>query len=87
MDGSPFINASSFQFRDPAQHSALKQEIEEQSTAYYATARLWDDGIILPMETRDTLGLGLAISYRSLQGNRRGQSWDGEDRGMGVFRM
>ncbi|GJJ16017.1 hypothetical protein Clacol_010296 [Clathrus columnatus] len=73
--------------RDPTQHSALKQEIEEQSTAYYATARLWDDGIILPTETRDTVGLGLAVSYPSLKSGRRGQSWEGADRGMGVFRM
>jgi 3-methylcrotonyl-CoA carboxylase beta subunit len=41
------------------------QEIEEsyrlQSNALYATARLWDDGIIEPEETRSVLGLSLGI--------------------------
>src|SRR3989442_889784 len=34
---------------------------EEESNASYATARLWDDGIIDPLETRDVLGLGLRV--------------------------
>jgi len=69
----------------------LKDKIEAQSTAYYATARLWDDGIIRPADTRDVVGLGLAISSRrnvlASSEARRGLSWDGEGRGMGVFRM
>ncbi|KIJ41182.1 hypothetical protein M422DRAFT_30200 [Sphaerobolus stellatus SS14] len=78
--------------KDPTQHSSLKDEIEAQSTAYYATARLWDDGIIRPTDTRDVVGLGLAISSRQRAstgglGVRRGLSWDGEGRGMGIFRM
>ena len=31
-------------------------KFENESSAYYATAKLWDDGIILPSETRKTLG-------------------------------
>ena len=31
---------------------------DEESSALYATARLWDDGIIDPVDTRDVLGLG-----------------------------
>ena len=31
--------------RDPTKHHTLKDEIEEQSTALYASARLWDDGV------------------------------------------
>ena len=37
---------------------------EEESNAYYATARLWDDGIVDPIETRDILGLALAVALR-----------------------
>lgn len=37
------------------------EQFTEQSDPYYATARLWDDGIIEPEDTRDVLGLCLAI--------------------------
>jgi 3-methylcrotonyl-CoA carboxylase beta subunit len=37
---------------------------EEESSALYATARLWDDGILDPLETRDALGLALAVALR-----------------------
>ncbi|CAE6470932.1 unnamed protein product [Rhizoctonia solani] len=50
--------------KDPSQHASLKAEIEDQSTATYATARLWDDGIIRPQDTRDVVGLGLALAAR-----------------------
>ncbi|KAG5220664.1 methylcrotonoyl-CoA carboxylase beta chain [Salix suchowensis] len=43
---------------NPAQHASLEAEIERQSTALYSTARLWDDGIIKPTDTRDVVGLG-----------------------------
>jgi 3-methylcrotonyl-CoA carboxylase beta subunit len=33
---------------------------EAESSAYYSTARIWDDGIIDPADTRDVLGLSLA---------------------------
>jgi 3-methylcrotonyl-CoA carboxylase beta subunit len=39
-----------------------RRQFEEQSDPYYATARLWDDGIIEPGQTRDVLGLCLALS-------------------------
>lgn len=77
--------------RDPTKHSSLKSEIEEQSTALYATARLWDDGIIRPTDTRDTVGLALALSAREHRYGRAGRSaqttWDGDGKGFGVFRM
>ena len=41
-----------------------RAQFEEQSTPYYATARLWDDGIIEPEQTRDVLGLCLALHAR-----------------------
>ncbi|MDE0118929.1 MAG: methylcrotonoyl-CoA carboxylase [Bdellovibrionales bacterium] len=37
----------------------LKEQYEKQSSAYYSTARLWDDGIIDPIDTRKVLALGL----------------------------
>jgi acetyl-CoA carboxylase carboxyltransferase component len=37
---------------------------DEESSARYASARLWDDGIIDPADTRDVLGLGLAVVHR-----------------------
>ncbi|MCX6049091.1 MAG: methylcrotonoyl-CoA carboxylase, partial [Chloroflexi bacterium] len=33
---------------------------ERESNPYYATARLWDDGILDPVETRQVLGLALS---------------------------
>ncbi|MEX3008028.1 acyl-CoA carboxylase subunit beta [Hoeflea sp. TYP-13] len=38
-----------------------RAQFEEQSDPYYATARLWDDGIIEPDQTRDVLGLCIAL--------------------------
>jgi len=44
--------------KDPTQHAKLKDEIESQSTAYYASACLWGDGIIELTDTRDVVGFG-----------------------------
>ena len=41
---------------------ATRAQFTEQSDPYYATARLWDDGIIEPSETREVIGLCLALS-------------------------
>ena len=43
-----------------------RTQFDEQSTPYYATARLWDDGIIEPSQTRDVLGLCLALASREI---------------------
>jgi 3-methylcrotonyl-CoA carboxylase beta subunit len=40
----------------------IRAQYEQQGHPYYATARLWDDGIIDPIDTRMCLGLGLAAS-------------------------
>jgi 3-methylcrotonyl-CoA carboxylase beta subunit len=37
---------------------------DEESSALYGSARLWDDGIIDPVDTRDVLGLALAVVLR-----------------------
>jgi 3-methylcrotonyl-CoA carboxylase beta subunit len=43
----------------------IRAQYEEQGSAYYSTARLWDDGIIDPIDTRRVLGLGLAAAAHS----------------------
>ncbi len=40
----------------------VRAQYGEQSDPYYATARLWDDGIIEPAQTRDVIGLCLALA-------------------------
>jgi 3-methylcrotonyl-CoA carboxylase beta subunit len=53
-------------FDDPAEEEAFKAPIREQyetqGSPYYSTARLWDDGIIDPADTRRVLGMGLAVA-------------------------
>ena len=41
------------------------QKYETEGSPYYSTARLWDDGVIDPAETRTHLGLALSISYNA----------------------
>jgi len=40
----------------------IREQYEHQGSPYYATARLWDDGIIDPADTRRVLGMGLAAA-------------------------
>ncbi len=44
----------------------LREQYERQGHPYYATARLWDDGIIDPADTRRVLGLALATAENAL---------------------
>jgi 3-methylcrotonyl-CoA carboxylase beta subunit len=39
-----------------------RQKFEQESSPYYATARLWDDGIIDPRDTRQALCVGLSVA-------------------------
>jgi 3-methylcrotonyl-CoA carboxylase beta subunit len=43
----------------PEVGAQLKQQYERQGHPYYATARLWDDGVIDPLDTRTVVGLAL----------------------------
>jgi 3-methylcrotonyl-CoA carboxylase beta subunit len=65
----------------PADEEAYKESIrnqyETQGSPYYATARLWDDGVIDPLETRRVLALALAAARNAPQVPTR----------FGVFRM
>jgi 3-methylcrotonyl-CoA carboxylase beta subunit len=55
----------------------IREQYERQGNAYYATARLWDDGVIDPMETRQVLGLALTACANAPLGDPQ----------FGVFRM
>ncbi len=43
----------------------IRQKYEDEGNPYYATARLWDDGIIDPAQTRDVLGLALGAALNA----------------------
>jgi len=45
--------------------SPIRDQYETQGNPYYATARLWDDGIIDPADTRRVLGLGISASLNA----------------------
>jgi len=46
---------------EEAAKAPVRERYEAEGNPLYATARLWDDGIILPSETRDVLGLALGV--------------------------
>lgn len=50
---------------------------EQQASPYYSTARLWDDGIIDPLDTRDIIGLGISAALNVPI----------EEASFGIFRM
>jgi 3-methylcrotonyl-CoA carboxylase beta subunit len=57
----------------PEVGATLRDQYEAQGHPYYATARLWDDGVIDPLDTRDVLGLALsACANAPLEPIRRG---------------
>ena len=55
----------------------IREQYETQGSPYYSTARLWDDGIIDPADTRTVLGLALDVCARVPL----------EDSAFGLFRM
>ena len=59
-------------FKDP-----VRAQYEEQGNPYYSTARLWDDGVVDPLDTRRVVGLGLSAAANAPL----------DDVGYGVFRM
>jgi len=62
--------------------SPIRDQYERQGHPYYATARLWDDGIIDPADTRRVLGLAISASL-----NAPIENVSIESRRFGVFRM
>ncbi len=61
--------------RDPDAIAALRErtlaDYEERGHPYYATARLWDDGVIDPLATRDVVGLALSACANAPLGEIR----------------
>ena len=47
-------------FKDP-----IRERYETEGNPYFATARLWDDGIIDPAQTRDVLGLSISATLNA----------------------
>ncbi|MEU2515470.1 carboxyl transferase domain-containing protein [Streptomyces syringium] len=75
--GEEWSAADEDAFRAP-----VREQYETQGSAYYATARLWDDGVIDPLETRQVLGLALTACA-----NAPLPAKDPSAPGYGVFRM
>jgi len=70
--GKSWSKAEEEAFKDP-----IREQYEKQGHPYYATARLWDDGVIDPADTRRVLGLALAATTNA----------PAEETRFGVFRM
>jgi acetyl-CoA carboxylase carboxyltransferase component len=49
-----------------AQKAALEHQIESESSALYATGRVWDDGIIHPADSRTVLGMALSAAHSNV---------------------
>jgi len=72
-EGKPILSAEEAQeFKRP-----LLEKYEREGSPYHSTARLWDDGVIDPVDTRQVLGLALSVVLNAPQG----------EGGFGVFRM
>lgn len=52
--------------------TTIMDNYEKESSCYYSTARLWDDGVILPEDTRKVLGLSVLIASNNIQETRHG---------------
>ncbi|HVN86462.1 MAG TPA: carboxyl transferase domain-containing protein [Candidatus Binatia bacterium] len=67
---------------DEAQDAMIRQmvieQIDKESNAFYATGRIWDDGVIDPRDTRTALGIALSAAFTNVV--------KGSDT-FGVFRM
>ncbi len=58
--------------------AAIREQYETQGHPYYASARLWDDGVIDPVDTRSVLAQGLSAATHRPRG---------DETPMGIFRM
>ena len=70
--GQPWSAEEEEQFKAP-----IREQYETQGNPYYATARLWDDGVLDPAQTRRALALGLSVARNAPV----------EKTSFGVFRM
>jgi acetyl-CoA carboxylase carboxyltransferase component len=58
--GKPFSDADEAAIRDP-----ILEKYEREGSPYYSTARLWDDGILDPAQTRQALALGISAAFNA----------------------
>lgn len=72
LKGEEWCKEAEAEFKKP-----IVENYEHQGHPYYASARLWDDGVINPAQTRDTLGLAISASLNKPI----------EDTKFGIFRM
>jgi len=63
--------------QEEAFKAPIREKYEDEGNPYYATARLWDDGVIDPAQTRDVLGLSISAALNAPVPETR----------FGVFRM
>jgi acetyl-CoA carboxylase carboxyltransferase component len=68
----PLTNEQADEFKHP-----ILEKYENEGNPYHSTARLWDDGVIDPVDTRQVLGLALSVVLNAPV----------EDQHFGVFRM
>lgn len=91
MGGDQLASVMSTVSSDSARVAGLRDQIEAQCMPTYASARLWDDGIIRPIDTRATLALSLSVANLGRQrSSARGSghtAWDGNGYASGVYRM
>jgi len=59
-DGKSMSEGEQAEFKRP-----ILEKYEREGSPYYATARLWDDGVIEPARTRDVVGLALAATLNA----------------------
>ncbi len=64
-------------FIETAFKAPILEKFSRESSCYYSSARLWDDGVIRPQDTRQVLGLALAVAVKEYMEKTR----------FGVFRM
>jgi len=72
-DADSWTDEQAEEFKAP-----IRQKYEDEGNPYYATARMWDDGVIDPVQTRDVLGLAFAACLEAPIADRPR---------FGVFRM
>jgi len=71
-EGEEMTDEEREEFKEP-----ILEKYEEEGNPYHSTARLWDDGVIDPVDTRMVLGLGLSAAANA----------PAEETKYGVFRM
>jgi acetyl-CoA carboxylase carboxyltransferase component len=62
---------------EEAIRAPILEKYDREGSPYYSTARLWDDGILDPVETRTALALGLSAAFNAPIADAK----------FGVFRM